>query len=297
MLQIPPDGLFYSLRQLCLRQPAQFFMNFRGINGIAAVVAFSVRYIGNKAFRFTQFFEDELDQIYVCHFIMAADVVEFTDFSFLKNQVDGAAVVFYVEPVPYVFAVSINGNGLTRQGFLQGEGNEFFRKLVGAVVVAAAGDGNGKAIGAVVGAGEEIGTGFGAAVGGAGAERGFFCEEEVRSVQWKVSIDFVGGNLVEAMDMVFYAGIHEDRGTDDICFQEYFRIQDGAVHMGFGSKVDNYIRMFFFKDRVYGFPVADIYLQESEAGEVQYGLQGRKVSCIGELVQADDAAGGVFFSM
>ena len=51
-------------------------------------------------------------------------------------------------------------------------------------------------------------------------DRCFFCEEQVRSVQWQVAVNFVCGNLVVSLDAVFAASVHKHSCAFDICFEE-----------------------------------------------------------------------------
>ena len=143
----------------------------------------------DEGVRLAEDVEDAADEVSIGYLTVAADVVDLSVFALLEDQVDGSAVVFHVEPVPHVFPVAV-------------EGDELFGVLEGAVVVAAAGDGDRDAVGPAAGEGEEVGAGLGAAVGGVGVQRGLFGEKKVRPVQGEVAVDFVGGDLVEALDAV-----------------------------------------------------------------------------------------------
>ena len=54
----------------------------------------------------------------------------------------------------------------------------------------------------MVGKNQKVGAGLGAAVGGVGVQRGLLGEKKVRPVQGEVAVDFVDGDLVEALDAV-----------------------------------------------------------------------------------------------
>ena len=68
---------------------------------------------------------------------MPADVVGLTHSSFGGHQAEGTDVVFDVEPVPDLIAFAVYRQGLTFQSIENYERDEFFRELVGAVVVGA----------------------------------------------------------------------------------------------------------------------------------------------------------------
>ncbi len=78
------------------------------------------------------------------------------------------------EPVAHILAIAVDGNWLFFEAAADGQRNEFFPVLAGAVIVAAVGNAGGEVIGVAVGAHEMIGSGFGSGVGGIGAVGGGF---------------------------------------------------------------------------------------------------------------------------
>ena len=48
-----------------------------------------------------------VDDVYVFPFVEAADVVSVGNLSFVENEIDGTSMVFYVQPVTYIFSFSI----------------------------------------------------------------------------------------------------------------------------------------------------------------------------------------------
>ena len=174
--------------------------DFSCVHAVSSVVARAVGDRGDEGVRLAEEVEDAADEVSVGDLPVAADVVDFSVLSFLEDEVDGPAVVFYVEPVPHVFSIAVEGDGAVLEGPFDGEGDELFGVLEGAVVIAAPGDGDGDAVGPAVSEGEEVGAGLGAAVGGMGVQGGLFGEEEVRTVQGEVAVDLVGGDLVEPAD-------------------------------------------------------------------------------------------------
>ena len=80
---------------------------------------------------------------------MATDIIDLTNAALVNNQVDGFAVVLYIQPVPDIQTFTINGQRLVCQGIGDHQGNQFLGEMIGPIVVGAAGDSNRKAIGAV----------------------------------------------------------------------------------------------------------------------------------------------------
>ena len=113
-------------------------------------------------------------------------------------------------------------------------------------------------------------------------------EEEVWTVKRQVAVNFVGWDLVVALDAVLAAGVHQDWSPDDVGLQEDFRIFDWTVNVAFRSEVDHNVWMFFFKKLVDAFAVADVQLDEAEVWLVHNILQCWQVARVSQLVQADD---------
>lgn len=128
MVQVPLDSLLDAVGKFRFRQPAQFFMDFRRVDGVAAVMAFTVRNMMDEAFRFAQFFANQFDDVDIPHFIMAADVIDFADTALLEDEVDGSAMVFDIEPVADIEAVPIDRQRLVMQGIDNHEGNQLSGK-------------------------------------------------------------------------------------------------------------------------------------------------------------------------
>ena len=98
-----------------------------------------------------------------------------------------------------------------------------------------------------------------------------------------------------ALDTVLTASVHQRCGTHNIRLEEDARVFDGTVNMAFCGKVDHDVRMFFFKQFIYSFSVADIGLHKAEIQVIHDRRQRRQVACVGQLIEADNAVIRVFF--
>ena len=65
-----------------------------------------------------------------------------------------------------------------------------------------------------------------------------------------------------ALDPVFSARIQKRCCSHYVCTDEAFRIENRAVHMALGRKVDNYVRLFLFKKLKHELAVCNIALYE-----------------------------------
>ena len=138
VIQIPPDGLLDAVGELGLRQPAQLVVNFGGVDGIAHVVALAVRDVDDEALRLAQLLTDELYNVDVPHLVVAAHVVHLAHAALADNEVDGPAVVLYIQPVPDVQALAVHRQGLVRQGVGDHQRDQLLWEVIGPVVVGAA---------------------------------------------------------------------------------------------------------------------------------------------------------------
>ena len=241
----------------------------------------------NEGFRLFESLEDRLDDVNVAAFVVAADIVDFADATLADDEVDGGAVVLDVEPVADVFARAVNRELLVGKRIDNHEWDEFFGKMVGAVVVRAAGNRRRQLVRAVVGHDEEVGRSLRSAVGARRVERGLLGKEKVRSVERQIAVDFVGRNLMVARDAVLAAGVEQDARADDVCLEKNFRVLDGAVDVALGGKVDDDVRVLGLEEVIDGLAVGDVGADECEVFVLLRSFERLEVAGIGELVKAD----------
>jgi len=305
VVQVPLDGFAQTGFEGFFRRPAQFFLDFAGVNGVAVVMA---RAVGDEGDQVTvvgvlryQFLEQVADGLYdfqVGLFVVAADVVGFTQLALLGNKNQGAGVVFHVEPVPDLLAVAVHRQRFARQSVENHQRDELFRKMVWPVIVAAVGDNHRQAESAAPGADEVVRAGFTGAVGAAGGIGGGFGKQVVRAFQ--VAIDFVGGDMMEAEAFrlgdiarfqaapVFTGRFQQRVSADDIGLDKIGRAVDGAVYMAFGGQVHNDVRLCVRQYAVHLFGIGDVRLHKLVARVVGHAGQRVQITGVGELVQVDD---------
>ena len=236
-----------------------------------------------------------MQNLKIVPFVVAADVVRFAAAALMENEVYGLAVVEHIEPVAYVGAVAVHGNGLFCKASAYDDGNELFLMLLGTVVVRAVGGCHVHAVGVMVGSDDEVRSclagGIGA-VGGIGRVFGKVAGSPERSVH------FIGGNVVEAG--VFIAGLylarrvhpvsacrfHEREGSHVVGFHEGARTFYGIVHVAFRRKMDNAANVVLREQLFQKSLVAYVAMHERVVG---HGLAfPQEISRIGELVEIDD---------
>ena len=288
MIKIPLNGLLNARFEGRLREPAQLIVDLRGIDGVAAVVAGAVFHVLDEGFWLAEGRENGLHHGEVVPFVVPADVVHFPFAALPDNEINSAAVVFRVEPVPHVRPVAIDGKGLIFQRVDEHEWDELLRELVRAVVIGAAGDGHGHAVGAMPRLHEEVGRRFRGGIRAGCMEGRGLCEEEIFSLKRQVAVHFIRRDLMETTDAIESARIEEHAGAHDVRLEENARGGDGAVHMALCGKVHHHVGLFFFKQLVNEFSVCDVSAHEGKARVIPDGRERLEIPRIGELVQAED---------
>lgn len=184
-------------------------------------------------------------------FDAAPDIISFTDFSFLENQINGAAVIGCMQPLSFVAAALVEGERFFLEGTDREVRNYFFRELVRSVVIRAVADGYGEAEGVIVRTDGHIGAGLRCVIGSAGKVGTFFGKGFCR-IERQISIDFASGDVMKPRNTAFIRRFQEDLGPEDIRAEKESRIHDSAGVMGLGREIHDNIRFFFLKCCTHG---------------------------------------------
>ena len=236
-------------------------------------MSLAVRDISDQALRFSQLCTDQFHDIDIAHLVVTADIVDLTDTSSAKDQIDRFAVVLHIQPVSDVEALAVDGKRLVMKRIGDHERDQLLRELIRSVVVGAAADGHRQTVCPVIGQHQKICRGLRCAVGAARVDRRLFREKEVRSVQRQVTVHFIRGDLMEPLDAVLSAGIHEYCRAHDVGLEEDPGVLDRAVHVGLRGKIHHNVRFLLLKQLVDPFPVPDIQFDETELRILHDGFQ------------------------
>ncbi len=185
ILQIPLHGFANTGLKGVSGTPAEFAVDFRGINGITTIMTGAVGDEGDEAagvstdFRLKLVDEiaHELHEVKVRLLVVAADVVGLAELAVGQHGPEGFAVVADIKPVADVHAIAVNGDRLAGEDALDDDGDQLLRELIRAVVVRAVRDDCRQTVGVVVGANEEVTGGLGGRVRRIGGVRRCFGEE------------------------------------------------------------------------------------------------------------------------
>ena len=229
------------------------------------------------------------DDLQVGAALAGADVVDAPGLRPIQDGDEGVAVVFHIQPVADLGAVTVDRKGLARQRVTEHEGNELLRKLKGAVVVGAAGDDDRDGVGAMVGQAKEVGRGFAGRIGAAGSQRCVFCT-------WRgalhIPVHLVGGDLYEPLHPVAARGVEERLRPHNVGMQERRRVEDAAVHMGLRRKVHHRPRPTRPDDAVQQTGVRNVAMDECVVGMAFDVAQIRQVASVGEVIEVHDPPAG-----
>jgi len=146
--EVPLDGFANAGFESFGGFPAEFTVDFGGIDRVAAVVAGAVgdigdlRGIGRAIGSRREIIEHRtkcVDYLKVGFFIPAADVVGFANLPVLEDATNGRAVVLRIEPIADFLAIAVDGKWFAGEGIVDDQRDEFLREMIGAVLVRAIG--------------------------------------------------------------------------------------------------------------------------------------------------------------
>lgn len=185
VVEVPAHRLFDAFFKLQRGLPAQLVLELAAVDGIACIVTRAVGDVGNEveilALGTPQQAVDRANEHFhdvdVSPLVETAYVVGLGNLALVENHIDGARVVFDVEPVAHVKALAVHGQRLAMTYIVDKERNEFFRKLVRPIVVAAIGDDGGQAVGVVKCPHKVVAAGLAGRVGRMRSILGGFQEE------------------------------------------------------------------------------------------------------------------------
>src|SRR6266436_6921396 len=199
-------------------------------------MAGAIRDILKQALRLARHTKQALSHGKILFHVRSADVVHLADSSVFENCENSAAIVFHVQPVALLFAVAVDRKRFVVQRIRDHERQEFFRELVGTVIVRGASDQSGKFVGSHVGTNQEIGGSLGSRIRTAWLERrAFACVSS-----WSdVAVDFIGGNVNEARYGEFASDLEENKCTGDVGLNYRGGLVNTPVDVRFSGEMDD----------------------------------------------------------
>ena len=188
IFQVPINGTVETFFEADVGVPIQGCVQFVRVHRVAPIVSGAILdkgdQVGMREHRIvgSQFVQPLTDGSYyldVGALTSCTDVIAFSYHALAQNRVERIDVIINIEPVACVFAFSVDRDRLTNDCFCNGEGNQFFGKLIRTKVVGAIRDDGRQTIGSLPCIDEVIRGRFAGGVGrarivGAGFyERGF----------------------------------------------------------------------------------------------------------------------------
>jgi hypothetical protein len=283
VLDVPLNGFVESFVKIAPRFPVQLTLRKRGINRIPAVVSKPVGYKRNQAVRLTQLIEDHFYDIDVHHLAVASEVINRPWLPLEQRGDNRGAMICHVDPIAHIHAVAIDRERLVTERFDNHERNQFFRELIRAVVVRAARHEHFLAIGFVGGEREKVGAGFACRIWRARIDRGLLGEFARRAER---AIDFVCGDLDEALSAVAPRAIKQHTRADDICVDEIERRIDAAVDMRFGSEIHDRVKLMLGHEGVHLVGVGDIGFEKLVAFGMflDHAIEIGEIACVSKHI-------------
>ena len=180
MIEVPAYGLAQARLELLSRLPTQFTGDLGGVDGVAAIVA---RAVGDKCDQLAartgsqrpcHLIHEVANQ---CHHVQVgalarpANVVGRAHPAAGQDRTNRRAVILHKEPVADVLPVAVNRQRFAFKRVQDHQRDEFFRKLVRAVVVRTVGCQRGQSKGVLIGPDQVIRASLGCGIGAVGCVR------------------------------------------------------------------------------------------------------------------------------
>ena len=105
-------------------------------------MSMSIGYMCDETFRFAELLKNNLYNLDIGLLVVAAKVVDFSDFTLFQNCKDSITMVLLIEPVTNIKSLSIYRKRLVMCGIMDHERNQLLRELVRTIVVGATANGN-----------------------------------------------------------------------------------------------------------------------------------------------------------
>ena len=288
VLDVPADGHFESSVEAELFLPAER-TGFIAVHGVTEIVAFAVGDVADESLRFAERRKQAIRHIDVIAQVFPGDVVGFARDTFVQYRVDAVDVIFDIEPVALLFAVAIERQRMIFERFGDEEGQQLFGVLVGTEGVAAACGDDVHAVGFKVGAHHQFATRFSSGIGI--ARRKWIVLD--RFTNRNRAINFIGRDLQEAFDAVLAAFVEQNVDANRIGMQESVSVDDAAIHMAFGSEIDDGVNLVGLQGLTHDRAIRNVAAFETIVRLIADGREILHVSGIGQLVVDDDVVVGV----
>ncbi|KAG9613234.1 hypothetical protein KCV01_g1332, partial [Aureobasidium melanogenum] len=229
---------------------------------------------------------------------VAADAVGFSDAPPFEGSFNRFAMILHEQPVPDVESVAVDRQGLPGDGFLDDQRDQFFRELVGPIVVRAVRGDARKAVGMVERPYEVVRRRLGRRIGRIGGVRRRFGKPAFGAER---SVDLVRGYVQEPEGGRFRGVqgapvvsrcLEQAQRTRDVRLHEGGRSVDGPIDVRLGGEVHDGMGAVGRQKIPYEAPVADVAMDEQVTVIALEGGQCPQVAGIRQFVQVDDAMTG-----
>ena len=223
---------------------------------------------------------------------MTAHVVDFAALPAIRHHINGLAMIFHIQPVPNLHAVTIDWQPLMMFDIVDHQRNQLLRELIGTIVVRAPGDIHRHPIGIMKCHDKMIRACLRGGVRTMRRQRRGLGKVSFRS---QCAIHLICGNLkvllpcfpsfrlciipslfstLQQIDRPHYISLYED-----------LRIRDTTIHMTLRREVDDIIEIILGKQVFHQYFVTDISLYEDMARIFLHILQVFQIARVSQLVQ------------
>ena len=237
-----------------------------------------------------------MDDFDILLLIVAADIIGFKKSSFFLNHINCLCMIFHIQPVTHIFAISVYRKFLTLKRIVDDQRNQFFRELIRSVVIGAVGDVCREFVGIHISFYQHVRTCLTCRIRTMGCIGCGFIE--ISTVFFQRTIYFICGNMKELFAFLkasvrqfpgCFCTVQHNSSPQYVGLYKYFRLLDTSVYMAFCRKMNHSVDIILSKDFCYCFFIANIRLYKGIVLSVFHIPQIFQISGICQCVHINDA--------
>ncbi|MNN28749.1 hypothetical protein D3C81_1423280 [compost metagenome] len=240
--------------------------------------------IRNQRFRLAQLLQNRLDDMHIRTLVVAADVVHFSQDTFMDDQINRAAMVLDVEPVPNIHPVTVHRKRSIRKCAGDHQRDQLLREVIRTVVIRAAGNIDRQAEGLMVRAHQQVASRFTCGVRAVWRKRSLFRKESGSAQR---SIHLIGRYLHEFRDLMLFSRIQQHLSAKHIRLHKHIRLQNTPVHMRLRRKVHDHIHT-IANQGIHRLNICNIRFNKTVIRMVLHRFQIFQIPCIRQGIHVND---------
>ena len=224
---------------------------------------------------------------------MTTHIIDFSCFGLAEYKINRFGMILHIQPVPYIFSVSIHRQLFAIKRVVNHERNQFLRKLERSIIIRAPGDICRESIRIHICLYKKISRCFTGRIRTMRIQRG--CLVKIAFLLRQRAIHFIRRDLkipFPRQKFILFLPVRSGclqkiQRSKHVCLCKNLRIADAPVYMAFRCKMHHIIHIIFFKYCFQLLTPADICLFKMIITSLFHRLQICQITCISKRIYID----------